>query len=142
MCGFLIIKPQTTLHHAGWCGVVQYYLRCSTVMPFCGRFWCGFCGLCGLCGLVNTPSFCCKMLYNCSWWFSLIYLVICEKLKILGLEYTQIGDFVQIEFDWWNWLVGLIEFIILNYFLTCVMINWSIYYELNKFSRAAVYTCN
>ena len=31
------------------CGVV----RCGVVIPFCGRFWCGFCGFCGL---VNTPS--------------------------------------------------------------------------------------
>ena len=56
LCGFLIIKPQTALHHAVWCGAVHYYLRCGAVMPFCGRFWCGFCGLCGLCGLVNTPT--------------------------------------------------------------------------------------
>ena len=42
LCGFLIIKPQTALHHAVWCGAV---------MPFCGRF------CCGLCGLVNTPSY-------------------------------------------------------------------------------------
>ena len=51
--------------------------------------------------------------------------MICEKLKILGLKYTWIGDFVQIEINWWNWLVGLIELIILNCFLTCVIINWS-----------------
>ena len=44
LCGFLIIKPQTALHHAMWCGAI---------MLFCGRFWCDFCGLCGL---VNTPS--------------------------------------------------------------------------------------
>ena len=56
LCGFLIIKPQIALHHAVWCGAVQYYLRCGAVMPFCGRFWCGFCGLCSLCGLVNTPN--------------------------------------------------------------------------------------
>jgi len=40
--GFLIIKPQTALHHAVWCtitcGAVHYYLWCSTVMPFCGLF--------------------------------------------------------------------------------------------------------
>ena len=56
LCGFLIIKLQTALHHAVWCGVVQDYLQCGAVMPFCGRFWYGFCSLCGLCGLVNTPS--------------------------------------------------------------------------------------
>ena len=56
LCGFLIIKLQTALHHAVWCGAVQYYLWCSEVMPFYGRFWCGFCGLYGLCSLVNTPS--------------------------------------------------------------------------------------
>ena len=56
LCGFLILKLQTTLHHAVWCSAVHYYLRCGVVMPFCGWFWCGFCGLCGLCDLVNTPS--------------------------------------------------------------------------------------
>ena len=50
LCGFLIIKPQITLHHAVWCGAVHCYLRCCTVMPFCRRFWCG------LCGLVSTPT--------------------------------------------------------------------------------------
>ena len=49
--GFLIIKPQTTLQHAVWCGTVHYYLRCGTVVSFCGQFWYGFCGL------VNTPTF-------------------------------------------------------------------------------------
>ena len=53
LCGFLIIKPQTALHHAVWCDAVHYYLRYSAVMPFCRRFWCGFCGLYGL---VNTPK--------------------------------------------------------------------------------------
>ena len=43
LCGFLIIKPQIALHHATMrCGAVHYNLRCSAVMPFCGRFWCGF----------------------------------------------------------------------------------------------------
>ena len=56
VCGFLIIKLQTALHHAVWCGAVHYYLRHGAVMPFYEQFWCGFCGLCGLCGLVNTPT--------------------------------------------------------------------------------------
>ena len=56
LCGFLIIKSQTTLHYAVWCGAVHYYLQCGAVMPFCGWFWCGFCGLCSSCNLVNTPS--------------------------------------------------------------------------------------
>ena len=51
LCGFLIIKQQTALHHAVWCGEMHYYLRCGMVMPF-WRFWYGFCGLCGL---MNTP---------------------------------------------------------------------------------------
>ena len=25
--------------------MVHYYLRCGALMPFCGRFWCGFCGV-------------------------------------------------------------------------------------------------
>ena len=64
LCNFLIIKPQTALHHAVWCGAVHYYLQCGVVMPFCGRFWCDFCDLdelCGLCGLVNTPRLNCKV---------------------------------------------------------------------------------
>ena len=32
-----------------WFGAVHCYLQCGAVIPFCGRFWCGFCGL------VNTP---------------------------------------------------------------------------------------
>ena len=79
-----------------------------------------------------SMGFCSKTLYNCSWWFILINLLFCEKLKFLGLEYTRIGDFVQIGFNWWNWLVGLIILIIMNCFLSCVMINWSIWYKLNK----------
>ena len=79
-----------------------------------------------------SMGFCSKTLYNCSWWFILNNLFFCEKLKFLGLEYTRIGDFVQIEFNWWNWLVGLIILIIMNCFLSCVMINWSIWYKLNK----------
>ena len=46
LCDFLIIKPQIALHHTVWC---------SAVMPFCGRFWCGFCGL------VHTPT-------HVNWW--------------------------------------------------------------------------
>ena len=45
LCGFLIIKPQTTLHYAVRCGVVHFYLRCGVVMPFYGQFLCGFGGL-------------------------------------------------------------------------------------------------
>ena len=25
LCGFLILKPQTALHHAVWCGAVQLF---------------------------------------------------------------------------------------------------------------------
>ena len=32
LCGFLIIKPQIALHHAVWCGAVQYYLRCGAIL--------------------------------------------------------------------------------------------------------------
>ena len=38
LCGFLIIKPQTALHHAVWCSAVHNYLRCGAVIPFCRRF--------------------------------------------------------------------------------------------------------
>ena len=39
LCGFLIIKPQTALHHAVWCGAVRCTITCSAVIPFCG--WSG-----------------------------------------------------------------------------------------------------
>ena len=48
LCDFLIIKSQTALHHAVWCGAVHYYLQYGAVMLFCGWFWCG---------LVNTPIY-------------------------------------------------------------------------------------
>ena len=34
LCGFLIIKLQTALHHAVWCSTVQYYLWCSAICGF------------------------------------------------------------------------------------------------------------
>ena len=46
-----------------------------------------------------SMGFCSKPIYNCSCWFNLINLLCCEKLKFLGLEYTRIGDFVQIGFN-------------------------------------------
>ena len=49
LCGFLIIKLHTALHHAVWCGAVYCYLWCGEIMLFCGQFWCSFYGL------VNTP---------------------------------------------------------------------------------------
>ena len=70
--------------------------------------------------------FCYKMLYNCSWWFNLINLVICEKLKFLRLETTQIGVLVQLGVIWRNWLVRLIQLIIIMCYLSWVVINWSI----------------
>ena len=54
LCGFLIIKPQTALHHAMWCDAMHCYLQYDAVMPFCGRFWCSFCSLCGL---MNTTKY-------------------------------------------------------------------------------------
>ena len=70
-----------------------------------------------------SMDFCYKMLYNCSWWFDLINLVICEKLKILGLEWIWIGVFVQFGLIWRNWLVWLIVLVITNCYLSCIMIN-------------------
>ena len=55
LCGFLIIKPQTALHHVVWYGAVYYYLWCGVVIPFCEWFWCG------LCSLVNTSI-------RVNWW--------------------------------------------------------------------------
>ena len=42
--GFLIIKPQTALHHVMQCGAVHYYLWCGAVMPFCDS-------LCAVCAV-------------------------------------------------------------------------------------------
>ena len=70
-----------------------------------------------------SMGFCYKMLYNCSWWFNLIKLVICEKSKILGLERIRIGVFVQFGLNWQNWLVWLIDLVITNCYLSCIMIN-------------------
>ena len=70
-------------------------------------------------------GFCYGMLLNWSLWFNLINFLNWENLNILGLETTQIGDFVQLSMNWWNWLVWLIDLIIIFYYLTCVMINWS-----------------
>ena len=69
-----------------------------------------------------SMGFCYKMLYNCSWWFNLINLVICEKLKILGLEWIRIGVFVQSDLNWQNWLVWLFDLIITTCYLSCIMI--------------------
>ena len=73
-CGavrFVRFSYYKTANHTAPCGVVrcsvvQYYLWCGAVMPFCGQFWCSFCGLCGLCGLVNTPT--CKCLKGGTFW--------------------------------------------------------------------------
>ena len=70
-----------------------------------------------------SMGFCYKLLYNWSWWFNLINLVNCEKLKILGFESTRFGDFVQLGLIWWNWLVELIYLIIIWCYLSCLMIN-------------------
>ena len=55
-----------------------------------------------------------------------------EKLKFLGLETTRIWDFVQLSINWWNWLVLLIHFVIIYCYLTCVMINLSIFWDFWK----------
>ena len=73
-CGFLIIKPQTALHHAVHC-----YLRYGAIMPFCRQFWCS---------LVNTPNAHCSYFLEAKlvadalekertqtvWWPCLLYM--------------------------------------------------------------------
>ena len=49
--------------------------------------------------------------------------------KFWGLFWIWFGDFVQLDWNWWNWLVDLVKLIILDCFLTCVMINWSIFFK-------------
>ena len=79
-----------------------------------------------------SMCFCCGMIYNGSIWINLINLLNWENLEFLGFETTWIGDFVQLGIIWWNWLVRLINLIIIFCYLTCVMINWSIYWNLYK----------
>ena len=95
LCGFLIIKPQTALHHALWCSAVQDYLRCGAVMPFCRQFWCSFYGLCGLCGLVNTPNHKSSSLTEASVWYKS-----CQKHRNYkdGMIECSIGDSFLL---WW-----------------------------------------
>ena len=73
-----------------------------------------------------SMGFCYRMILTWSLWFNLINLMNWENLIFLGLETTRIGDFVQLSINWWNWLICLIGLIIIFYYLTCVMINWSI----------------
>ena len=65
-------------------------------------------------------------------WFNLINLLNWEKLNFLGLETTWIRDFVQLSIILWNWLVWLIELVIIFCYLSCVMINWSICWDFWK----------
>ena len=55
-----------------------------------------------------------------------------ENLNFLRLETTRIGSFVQLSINWWNWLVWLIDLVIIFYYLTCVMINLSICWDFWK----------
>ena len=50
---FVQFSYYKTINRIAPCGAIHCHLRCSVVMPFCGRFWYSFGGLCGL---VNTPS--------------------------------------------------------------------------------------
>ena len=50
-------------------------------------------------------------------------MLIWKKLEILGLETTRFGDFVQLCWIWWNWLVRLIHLIIIMCYLSCVIVN-------------------
>ena len=77
-------------------------------------------------------GFSCGMLLNWSLWFNLINLMNWENLNFLGLETIQIGDFVQLSINWWNWIVWLIDLIIILYYLSCVMINGSICWDFWK----------
>ena len=48
---FVWFSYYKTVNRTAQCGAVHYYLRCSAVMLFCRRFWCG------LYSLVNTPIY-------------------------------------------------------------------------------------
>ena len=50
-------------------------------------------------GMILTWSLC----------FNLINLMNWENFNFLGLETTRIGVFVQLSFNWWNWLIWLIN---------------------------------
>ena len=77
-------------------------------------------------------GFCYEMLLNWSWWFNLINLFNWGKLNFLGLGTTQIWDFVQLSIILWNWLVWLIELVIILCYLSYVMINWSFCWDFWK----------
>ena len=68
-------------------------------------------------------GFCCGMLLNFSLVFNSINLMNWENFNFLGLESTQFWAFVQLSFNLWNWLVWLIDLVIINYYLSCIMIN-------------------
>ena len=76
-----------------------------------------------------SMGFCCWLILTCSLWFNLINLINWEKLEFLGLETTQIWDFVQLSI---NWFVLLIHFVIIYCYLTRVMINLSIWLDFWK----------
>ena len=90
-----------------------------------------------------SMGFYCWMILTWSSWFNLINLINWEKLEFLGFETTQIGDFDQLSLNWWNWLVLLIHFVIIYCYLTCVMINWSVFgiFE-SRFSKFGVFVIN
>ena len=77
-------------------------------------------------------AFCYGMLLNWSLWFNLINLLNWKILIFLGLETTRIGVFVQLSINWWNWLIWLIDLVIIFCYITCLMINWSICWDFWK----------
>ena len=77
-------------------------------------------------------GFCYEILLNWSLWFNLINLLNWGKLNFLGLGTTRIWDFVQLSIILWNWLVWLIELVIIFCYLSYVMINWSFCWDFWK----------
>ena len=66
------------------------------------------------------------LLYSWYMLVNLINLGFCEKLKILRLVLNPIWGFCSIGLKWMKLACWIDYLIILNCFLTCVIINWSI----------------
>ena len=70
-----------------------------------------------------SMGFCYGLILTWSVCFNLINLMNWENFNFLGLKSTRIGVFVQLSLIWWNWLVRLIDVIIILCYLSCVLIN-------------------
>ena len=76
LCGFLIIKPQTALHHVVWCSAVHYYLQAVLVrflwfVQFSYYKTVNHTAPCGVvrCGAVHYYLQCSAVMPFCGWFW-------------------------------------------------------------------------